>query len=341
MVVILIPMRMAPIKPFFKTVSATNSGIQLSILESSLQKKGYSVTDLPPWSSLWTNKIHLCIMFNLQGIEPNKDIIDILVSYYYPFFENITLIFDGANWERPDYVSEFVNVISCDSHLGWYQQKCIRSCMQQGTEETKGYLYIADDMFINLTMMSDLPTTKVWFTHMEPQNYSLILNPGPNGWSWQWWRPPFNNSKKLEHLINIMPSEWMEQLKKTAGFPGQFLIIATSDIIYIPQVLQPKLTTAIDFIVDNTDLFCEIATCLAVDIAALDQVIMLKYGYLWNPEQKSVEGIEKAAENAHFVHPVKIGVEEHRKLWIRYMEKQLLNLFEEGQTFGRLPKKKD
>ena len=66
------------------------------------------------------------------------------------------------------------NVISCDSHVGWYQQKCIRSCMQQGTEETKGYLYIADDMFINLAMMADLPTTKIWFTRTEPLDYWKI-----------------------------------------------------------------------------------------------------------------------------------------------------------------------
>ena len=35
---------------------------------------------------------------------------------------------------------------------------------------------------------------------------------------------PINNAKKLEKIINILPSEWMEQLKKTAGFPDQFEI---------------------------------------------------------------------------------------------------------------------
>ena len=290
-----------------------------TLVESSLQKKGYSVTDLPPWSSLWTNKIHLCVMFNLRRIKPRKDIIDILVSYYYPFFENITLIFDGANWERPDFVPKFVNFISCDSHVGWYQQKCIRLCMQQGTEETKGYLYIADDMFINLTMMADLPTTKIWFTRTAPLNYLRILN---QGYKWPWWPA---NAKKLEKIIKIFPSEWMEQLKKTAGFPDQFKIVATSDIIFVPQAITHNLTTVIDFIVEHTDLFCEIATCLAVDIAAPNQVVIFKHGYLWTPKERSVEGIEKTAKTAHFVHPVKLGVEQHRKLWIEYMEILLYN----------------
>ena len=59
--------------------------------------------------SLWTDKTHLCVMFNLNRVEPRKDITDVLVSYYVPFFENITFIFDGANRERPDFLPEFVN----------------------------------------------------------------------------------------------------------------------------------------------------------------------------------------------------------------------------------------
>ena len=86
------------------------------------------------------------------------------------------------------------------------------------------------------------------------------------------------------------------------------------------------MTTVIDFIVNNTDLFCEIATCLAVDIAAPNQVAIFKSGYLWTPEERSVEGIEKAVKTAHFVHPVKLGVEQQRKLWIEYMEHQLYNI---------------
>ena len=292
---------------------------EMNMIESSLKKKGYSVTDLPPWSDLWTDKIHLCVMFNLVTIEPRKDIIDILVSYYHPLFENITLIFDGTNWTRPDYVPEFVNVINCDSHLGWFQHKCIRLCMQQGTKETKGYLYIADDMFINWTMMADLPTTKVWFSFMIQREYSRVLN---LEYPWPWWR---DNVKKLEKIINILPSEWMEQLKKTAGFPDQFKIMAISDILYVPQAITHNLTTAIDFIVNNTDLFCEIATVLALDIAAPNEVVIFEGGYLWTPEQRSAEGIQKLAKIAHFIHPVKLGVEQHRKLWIEYMENQLYN----------------
>ena len=51
--------------------------------------------------------------------------------------------------------------------------------MHRGTEETKGYLYIADGMFVNLAMMAELPTEKVWFRNIVEKSYSWILDPGP------------------------------------------------------------------------------------------------------------------------------------------------------------------
>ena len=66
-----------------------------SVVEQSLNKKGYSISDIPPKSSLWTDKVHLCINFNFNKIKPSKVLTETLVSYYFPFFRNITLIFDG------------------------------------------------------------------------------------------------------------------------------------------------------------------------------------------------------------------------------------------------------
>ena len=305
------------------------SNFDLTMVKSSLKKKGYTLADLPPWSALWTDKIHLCVMFNLNGIKPSEDITKVLASYYFPFFKDITFFFDGAKWEsqRPDYLPEFVNLISCDSHVGWYQHKCLRLCLQQGTEETKGHLYIADDMFINLTMMADLPTTTmVWYVGMAQDSYSQILNPGRKGWAWWWWGPPTNNHKRLENVIKILPSEWMNQLKRTAGFPDHFKVRTLADIIYVPKALGPNLTTVIDFVINSkTYLFCEVAVPLAVNIAAPNQVINLKTSFLWG-NNRNVPNIEKAAKTVHVVHPVKLGVEPQRNLWIQLMENQLYNI---------------
>ena len=304
----------------------TDGSFYSSLVEQSLNKKGYSISDLPPKSALWTDKIHLCINLNLNGIKPSKAVIETQVSYYFPFFKNITLIFNGDNWSRPDYVPEFVDVISCDSHLGWYQHKCIRSCIQRGSKETEGFLYIADDMFINLTKMAELPTTKLW-TVVESAvcSYSMIQTPGRKGCNWPWWGRPTYGAKNLDIVIKSLPAKWKEQLVETAGFPDHFIARSVSDIIYIPQALVTNMTHVLDHIINTTELFCEIATNLAVDIVAPDRTTFV-YGYLW--DDRSVAAIKKMATTAHFVHPIKLGIREQRDIWIQYMDKQLSNVID-------------
>jgi hypothetical protein len=259
-------------------------------------------------------------MFNLAHLKPNKNLINVLISYYFPFFKNISLIFDG----HPNYnftsVPSFVNVMFCDSHLGWYQQKCIRKCIQQNDSETEGHLYIADDMFINITKMAELPKSKIWYVGNSKKSMSWIENPGPKGWGWQWWGPPYGNNVKLKNTIQSFPRKWQVILEKYHSFPDNFSVIATSDIIYIPQSKVPEIIPVLDHIIGQGDLFCEIATPLAVNVASPDFVKM-QGGYLWN--DRSVAMIERVSRTAHFVHPVKLGTAVHAALWVNYMEQQL------------------
>ena len=77
-------------------------------------------------SSFWTKNVHLCVMFNLNRMKPNERVIKLLSSYYHPFFDHITFLFDG-NWtEKPSYISDYVNFLGCDSYTGWYMQKCVK-----------------------------------------------------------------------------------------------------------------------------------------------------------------------------------------------------------------------
>ena len=217
------------------------------VIASNLNKMGYASSDLPDQSELWTENVELCIMFNLNGAGINQKVIELLIAFYHPFFSHFTLLFDGnpatTKRERPRYLPSYVNVLGCDSHVGRYQHKCIRTCIQQGTTETKGFLYIPDDIFINVSKMAELPTSKVWFMPSSgPEGYSRIIemarNTRPITW---WWGPPTNSAANLEIEINNLPPEWKDQLIKSAGFPDQFKAEATSDIIYIPQTIAPKM----------------------------------------------------------------------------------------------------
>ena len=291
-----------------------------SLVEESLRKIGFRKGDFPQRSSMWTENVQLCIMFNLANVQPEEKAINMLISYYYPFFEDILLIFDG----HPNYafssVPSFVDVLFCNSHMGWYQHKCIRKCIQQGTVNTRGHLYISDDMFINITKMEELPVSKVWFLRSAYIPFSLIQDPGPQGWGWMWWGPPYSNAQKMKDIIDNFPKNWLTTLKKHAGFPDNFSAIATSDIIYIPQEVVPQIIPVFDHIINREALFCEIATLLAVNVAA-PNFIKLELGYLWG--DRSTAQIERFSTVAHFVHPVKPSIPEHAALWIKYMEMQL------------------
>ena len=225
-------------KPSFS--KRVNPGSHSPLVRGSLARLGYGKNDFPLRSDLWTEKIHLCIMFNLANLA-NEENINILTSYYFPFFKNITLIFDG----HPNYnfssVPDFVNVLLCNSNWAWYQHKCIRKCIQHNNSETEGHLYIADDMFINITKMAELDKSKIWFIVNEKKSMSWIQNPGPKGWGWQWWGPPHGNNVKLNNTIQSFPSKWKDNLEKYHGFPDNFSVVATSDIVYIPRTAVSKI----------------------------------------------------------------------------------------------------
>ena len=294
-------------------------------LIESLREMGYTLSDLPDQSELWTENVELCIMFNLNGIGVNQTVIELLIAFYHPFFSHLTFLFDGdpAETKRPKYLPSYVDVFGCDSHVGLYQHRCIQTCIQQGTNETKGFLYIADDMFINVSKMAELPTSKVWFTGSTVRKYSdiidIVRNTKPPYW---WWGPPTNSAANLEIEINNLPQEWKDQLIKTAGFPDKFKTMATSDIIYVPRTIATKLELVLSHIINTAKLFCEVATNLAVNIVA-PELVLFEYGYVWG-DDRSIEGINRTAQKAHFVHPIKLGgVKEHLDLWIQYMKKQL------------------
>ena len=291
-----------------------------SLLRRSLYRLGYTLDDLPLRNSLWTNNIHLCVMFNLKSIKPNEKVLNLLISFYFPFFRHISLIFDGQPNYNSEWIPGFVNVLSCDSYFGWYQHKCIRKCIQQNESQTEGFLYIAEDMFINITKMADLPKDKIWFLQNNKRSFSWVLNPGAKGWDWPRWGKN-GNSLKFNKTIQSMPSKWKQILENHHGFPDYFNVTAISDIVFIPQVAVPKILPVLDHIILQGDLFCEIATALAVNVASHD-VVKMEYGYLWRGE-RSVAGIERKSTSAHFVHPMKLGIRKHAELWLKYMEQQL------------------
>ena len=166
---------------------------------------------------LWTKKVQLCIMFNLNNMAPNEKAINLLLTYYSRFFNHITVLFDG-NWKKPNYLPKNVSFSGCNSQCGWFEHKCLCICLNEtwGDSQPGGYLFISDDMFVNLAMMSSLPLSQIWYIDTKPINYtrraSLV-----NTWFWN------TALKPLEVVIEHLQTEWKDIIVKEVGFPDRYM----------------------------------------------------------------------------------------------------------------------
>ena len=264
-------------------------------------------------SFMWTKRVQLCIMFNLKNMSPRKEVIDLLLLYYSIFFDHIMLLFDGDWNEKPSYIPTNISFSGCKSSNGWFQQRCLPICFKKTWvgKEPVGYLYISDDMFINLTMMSSLPLSKMWYLETPTIHYK---NKGSlKDWHWN------EVIKPLETVIRNLPEKWKRMLVKS-GFPDSFHASGTADVVYVPHSLAENMTDVVNYIDKTANLFCEVALPLAVDIVAPTNQAHFVEGYLWGGD-KTLENMKKKAETAHFVHPIKLTNKDQANLWISSMEK--------------------
>ena len=266
-------------------------------------------------SLVWTNKIQLCIMFNLFKMSPNKQAINLLVSYYSLFFNHIMLLFEGDWSEKPNYIPQNITFSGCKSKAGWFQQHCLLICLNetwQNGDKPEGYLYIADDMFVNLTKMSLLPLSHVWYINPDQMNYTARASVR-NTWHWR------GAMKPLETVVNNLPEKWKRVLVESVGFPDCIHASGLADIVYVPHLLAKNMTDFMNYVIRTAELISEVAFPLAVDIVAPNKTTHFIDGILWN-DQRNLAMIKKSARTAHFVHPVKLSSKAQADLWKSLME---------------------
>ena len=156
-------------------------------------KRGFELSVLPNKTRLWTQDVQLCIMFN--SVHHSKTV-GLLLSYYLQFFDHITLLFNGeGTLKKPRYAPETVQAFGCDSYYGWYQHKCLSICLSHADVHVKGFLYIADDMFINIAKMGELDPSRLWYLIPKQFNYSklMAMNKFELHRKWYWFGYPFCN----------------------------------------------------------------------------------------------------------------------------------------------------
>ena len=258
-------------------------------------------------------------MFNFNNMAPNEKTINLLLTCYSRFFNHIMLLFDGK-WKKPNYLPNDVTFSGCNSQHGWFEHKCLCNCLNEtwGDPRPDGYLFISDDMFVNLAMMSLLPLSQIWYVDALRINYtaraSLL-----NTWHWNWALKP------LEAVIEHLPAEWKDIIVKKVGFPDSIHATGGADIVYVPYSLAGNMTDVLTFITRTAGLISEVALPLAVDIVApTDRGHFINAGYVWdNRKRGKLSFLETRARRAQFVHPIKVNMKPHADLWKRLMEEQL------------------
>ena len=299
---------------FFKTYVWNQES---KVMESKSNKKRelISTNRSPVQSLVWTNKIQLCIMFNLFKMSPNKQAINLLVSYYSLFFNHIMLLFEGDWSEKPNYIPQNITFSGCKSNNGLFQQHCLLICLNEtwdNGDKPEGYLYIADDMFVNLTKMSLLPVSHVWYINPDQMNYTARASVR-NTWKWG------QAMKPLETVVNNLPEKWKHVLVESVGFPDCIHASGLADIVYVPHLLARNMTDFMNYVIRKAKLISEVAFPLAVDIVAPNKTTHFIDGILWNG-QRNLAMIEKSARTTHFVHPVKLSSKAQADLWKSLME---------------------
>ena len=272
----------------------------------------------------WTSDVQLCIMFNLMKMTPSEITVNMILHYYLLFFSKILVLFDGEWPDRPKYIPSSVAFSGCKSENGKLQHICLFKCMQYSKKRALGYLYVADDMFVNLTMMSSLSPYKIWYINPATINYTSVINDEPTGWH---WGHPDYYEYALKAVIDSLPTKWMNQLIETGGFPEYFSIRGIFDIIYVPEQYVNPLADVLSHIISTVDLFSELAGPLAVEIVAPQfERDTLIYGYLWH-EKRTMSYIQETALRASFVHPVKLAKNgAEARLWQQLMDQQIFSL---------------
>ena len=86
--------------------------------------------------------------------------------------------------------------------------------------------------------------------------------------------------------------------------------------------MASHMVEVLSYIINTTDLFCEIAIPLAVDIVDPQYVHMVS-GYLMSGNRKNRIVITSTAAKAPFVHPLKLAIRPTADIWRDLMAKQL------------------
>ena len=287
---------------------------------SDLKLVGYEFPKLPKKATLWTKNVHLCIMFNWGSTEYRTRL---LLSYYMRFFDAITLFLEGEHVNHT-YIPSHIQVFHVKTRNGILQQISLELCINQVVPNTVSHLYISDDMFINITKMSELSLSNIWFIPLSVHTFGddSTFHDG-----WNWWDYSFSgHSTQYERFVMVvkrLPQDLKRVLIDQVGFPNRIHGHAVADIVHIPNQYASDVTRVLKHVNSVTELFCEIAVPLAVDIAQPIGREEMEDGNLWEWQRTESPLVQSFVEARYYMHAMKMSTRYGADIWCKSMNNQL------------------
>lgn len=279
----------------------------------------YIFPKTPVRARLWTNTIQLCVMFKFH---PKASIVKILLAYYMRFFKDISLFVDGS-WEEANFkfIQSSVKLRNCNSTdgktRGGFHHRCLAKCLEETQSDPEGYLYIADDVLLNLVELETQQKSKLWCS-AQRRFEDHVAASGKH--KWPHWNKP-SGYRAFKTIVSNLPKDWLHVLKNKHNLIPD-IPKAASDVVYIPTSKAPKMLQVLHFMTRTADIFSELAIPMAVNIAASpeEQVVMNRKSYLWNGDRNLLR-MRFTIKHNPFCHPVKLDQWHTGDLWREVMMK--------------------
>lgn len=182
---------------------------------------------------------------------------------------------------------EHPGVIRCPQNGGFFAYRAMSDAMNR-FPGYRGYLFVMDDVLLNIKNLLGKDKDRVWFPGLDPSCFMDVLNPHPADW-WA-WESTFGLDK-CRAAWEKFPEDCKERLQTTLkisnGFVGQH-----SDVYYIPGRLAGKWNVLAG-ILSVENVFHEIAipTALcAIEDPGYWDVLNIKYLWGVGPDLCSFTG---------------------------------------------------
>ncbi|XP_067664740.1 uncharacterized protein [Haliotis asinina] len=266
-------------------------------------KQLFSILELNVLNQIYTYpNLLLIIVFN----RPHYANLEFLQTVYGLRFPHV--VYCGTNKDKFQYYTKLfrthLTFIEVAIGRGWFAQNCLIQAMKiQYTVD--GYLYIGDDVLLNVWNIRTLPFDRLWLVN------SSVLQPCDKT-KWMWFSNPKVGLKTYQTALATLKAVdtdkydtfkemiWRNSKKKDALFYG------ASDIAYVPARYKDEVLYYMEHF-SKFSLFVEIIFHTVFGgIEEWENVVKIPGTYLWYDGKRAHFDKYYNKHNV-FLHPVKIS----------------------------------